>query len=261
MTTVRKCSRVPQIILASVLFLIASVLLVPTLLVLIVSLAITVPPNSLAGILARYGGNPEGHIVIGLFLLGLVLAGSAVFLLLRPRRMRVPLSAPATATDAAENGQNTANSTVVKPCKTGDLPCSAVIPNESKNLQATESKPVRIYHTRVMAAAFIEDGDRQAALAGCRVGDILALQTKATMAGGSVVLFRTVTGTTLGLMDASLVRTIRETYPGHRIGAVVERVEGGRGRPYVGHIAVTVYQTPMPTAPAPGKRRRARKGT
>lgn len=272
--TPKKSSNAPRIIAAVVLGFWSFSLLAPSVLCVLLMVAGIGRVDADFGETVRwlstrfFGDEVLSHLPFAMLLLGLVLLGAMLLVLLRPRRLLLPLTAgetrtasgaaPATAANTAANGQNTAKSTVDSPCETGDSPQVTVASNGHK---LDENIPVRTYHTRVMAATFAEGGNRQGAIAMCAVGDILSLSTKDTESGTSVVLFRTVTGTTLGLMDATLTRTIRESYPGHNIGAVIERIEGGAGRPYTAHVAVTVYRRPEPRTKGTGKHRGRRKGS
>ncbi len=174
-------------------------------------------------------------------LTGVALIATAALILLRPRRVKLALTEADAARDPLQSPKNTVNATVAKPGKTGDLPSLAVTPN---GYEIASNKPVRIYHTRIMGTAFAEDGHGRGTLSASRVGDILILKTATRADGSRAVSVQTAAGGALGYMDTAIVQSIRRQYPAHRIGAVLERIEGGDGRPYVGYMAVTVYHTP-----------------
>ncbi len=250
MTTAPKHIRAPRIVAASLMGFLALVLSVPSLYLLNRS-AEAMEGESAVYMLTRWGLSVEGALLMIGLALAVALGGTAAWVFLRPARMKVAVAAgypavgavetAAPTANTAESPEITVNSTVAQPCKTVPLPQFAVTPN---GYELADNTPIRVYHTRIMGSSLLEGGNRQATLCRCRAGEILILKTKFLDDGSRAVACYTTSGDLLGSLDASVVRSIRECYPRHRIGAVLERIEGGGPRPYEGYIAVTVYRTP-----------------
>ena len=113
---------------------------------------------------------------------------------------------------------------------------------------SSEPRPVCYLRTRLMGGAFSNSNgsSRQSALGQLRDGDILVCRSpgeggRADTATETVGVF-TVNGRCLGFLDAAFLRSLRDRYPGCRIGVEVERITGGGVLPYTCDLRVAVYR-------------------
>ncbi len=112
----------------------------------------------------------------------------------------------------------------------------------------SEPRPVCYLRTRLMGGVFCNSNgsSRQNALSQIRDGDILVCRSpgeggRADTAAETVGVF-TVSGSCLGFLDAAFLRSLRDRYPGCRIGVEVERITGGGKLPYTCDLRVAVYR-------------------
>ena len=180
--------------------------------------------EALVSLAVKYGLRPH-FLFIGL---GVAVMLSALTLLLSPRRVKGMVGVAARAE-------------AVAPAEMVDV----YLPAEET---ATESDPrlVQEYHTNLLGTAFANAGgrSRQQILRETRAGDVVVCRTVAMRSEEeteTVGVF-TVKGEQMGIVDQSLLRSIRQKYPDHRIGLTVERISGGRGVPYTCALRVEVYR-------------------
>ena len=167
------------------------------------------------------------HIL--LICLGLTVTLSSSVMLLSPRRVRV--AAPAAPAAEAET---------VAAETDGVDDTAAEAPVASPRLVGT-------FYTQLLGTGFANPGgrDRQRILSELRGGDVAVCRTVVKAAPGeteTVGVF-TVRGEQMGTIDLSVLRTVRDRYPDHRIGVTIERISGGRGVPYTCGVRVGVYRS------------------
>ena len=161
--------------------------------------------------------------------LGLALLLAAAAFLLSPRRRWVAMdeepavggTETAHAEDEAENGQEEASHT------------------------PSEPRLVCYLRTRLMGSAFsnADGSSRQSALGQLHAGDVLVCRSggEGSVTAETVGVF-SVSGCCLGFLDAAFLRTLRDRYPGCRIGVEVERICGGGNLTYTCDLKVAVYR-------------------
>ena len=167
------------------------------------------------------------HIL--LICLGLTVTLSSSVMLLSPRRVRV--AAPAAPAAEAET---------VAAETDGVDDTATEAPVASPRLVGT-------FYTQLLGTGFANPGgrDRQRILSELRGGDVAVCRTVVKAAPGeteTVGVF-TVRGEQMGTIDLSVLRTVRDRYPDHRIGVTIERISGGRGVPYTCGVRVGVYRS------------------
>ena len=182
--------------------------------------------DALVGLAEKY--HLKDHIL--LICLGVTAAVSSFVLILSPRRVRVAAAVQDGATENAPaegNAETTASETA-----------------EGENPAASPCL-VGSFYTHLMGTAFANPGgrDRQKVLSELHGGDVAICRTvvKADEGETETVGVFTVRGEQVGIIDVSVLRTIREQFPDHRIGVTIERVSGGGGRPYTCAVRVGVY--------------------
>lgn len=195
-----------------------------------VSMAFKIPGNFtvagdgvdwIVGLVTKYG--LRTHVLLISLGLGLIFSSVVMFIAPRKRKVRMNAAEKAGNATATAEGGETAE---------GQGPALPVL--------------IRVYHARVLATAFANPGGRlrQQIVREAKAGDVVACRSvgKPAEDGSETVGVFSVKGEQMGVMDATLLRAIRETYPSHRIGVTVERVTGGHGVPYTCHVRVGVYR-------------------
>ena len=157
---------------------------------------------------------------------GLSLCLTSVALFLMPLRRRVTADA-----DASAQTPSAAEATTQPP---------VAFVAESADL-------IRIFRSRMLGTAFCNPGgrNRQLILREAKVGDVVTCRPLGdrTMDEYDAVGIFSVKGEQMGLMDTALFYSICEQYPHHRMGIIVERVNGGQGIPYECCIRVSIYRS------------------
>ena len=188
---------------------------------------------SLVALVHHYGLRDE--ILLGC--LGVALLPAAGAMLLSPRRRWVAMSAERPGVTAAD--VTAADVTAAEKACREELAESA---------DASAGPRLVCYlRTHLMGSVFRNpDGSsRQEALGQVSAGDVLVCRApggRTAHTSAETVGVFTVSGCCLGFLDAAFLGSLRDRYPGCRIGVEVESVSGGGNLPYTCDLRVAVYR-------------------